>query len=118
LALSQGKEIVSRTFNPIILQLIMAINLTVILKSKTESIETFKSLLLDLVQKSTKESACLQYDLHQSGQEPNTFIFHEVWENQSGLDHHNQQPYLQSFFENAKLYLQEAPIIYKTNKLS
>jgi hypothetical protein len=33
------------------------------------------------------------------------------------LDLHNQQPYLQSFFENAKLYLQEAPIIYKTNKL-
>lgn len=96
----------------------MTIHLTVILKSKAESIETFKSLLLDLVQKSTKEAACLQYDLHQSTQEPNTFIFHEIWKNQTGLDHHNQQPYLQSFFDNAKLYLQEAPIIYKTDKLS
>jgi quinol monooxygenase YgiN len=95
----------------------MAINLTVILKSKPESIETFKSLLLDLVQNSKKETACLQYDLHQSDEEPNTFIFHEVWENQDGLDLHNQQSYLQTFFENAKLYLQEAPIIYKTNKL-
>lgn len=96
----------------------MTINLTVILKVKAENIETFKTLLLDLVQKSKKEAACLQYDLHQSDKEPNTFIFHEVWENQSGLDHHNQQSYLQSFFENAKLYLQEAPIIYKTNKLA
>ena len=96
----------------------MAINLTVILKSKTESIETLKSLLLDLVQNSKKETACLQYDLHQSDKEPNTFIFHEVWENQDGLDLHNQQSYLQTFFENAKLYLQEAPIIYKTNKLT
>lgn len=95
----------------------MAINLTVILKSKTESMETFKSLLLDLVQNSKKETACLQYDLHQSDKEPNIFIFHEVWENQHGLDLHNQQSYLQTFFENAKLYLQEAPIIYKTNKL-
>jgi len=96
----------------------MAINLTVILKSKTESIETLKSLLLDLVQNSKKETACLQYDLHQSDNEPSIFIFHEVWENQDGLDLHNQQSYLQTFFENAKLYLQEAPIIYKTNKLT
>lgn len=95
----------------------MAINLTVILKSKTESIEIFKSLLLDLVPNSKKETACLQYDLHQSDEEPTIFIFHEVWENQDGLDFHNQQSYLQTFFENAKLYLQEAPIIYKTNKL-
>lgn len=95
----------------------MAINLTVILKSKPESMETFKSLLLDLVPNSKKETACLQYDLHQSDEEPNTFIFHEVWENQDGLDLHNQQSYLQTFFENAKLYLQEAPIIYATNKL-
>lgn len=96
----------------------MAINLTVILKSKVESIENFKSLLLDLVQNSKKEAACLQYDLHQSDKEPQVFIFHEVWENQAGLEHHNQQTYLKSFFENAKLYLEEAPIIYKTNKLS
>lgn len=96
----------------------MPINLTVILKSKTESIETLKSHLLDLVQKTKKEAACLQYDLHQSDQEPNTFIFHEVWENQSGLDDHNQQPYIQSFFQDAQLYLQKVPIIYKTNKLS
>jgi len=96
----------------------MAINLTVILKSKTESIEILKSLLLDLVPNSKKETACLQYDLHQSDKEPSIFIFHEVWENQDGLDLHNQQSYLQTFFENAKLYLQEAPIIYKTNKLT
>jgi len=96
----------------------MAIYLTVLLKSKPESIEAFKSLLLDLVSNSKKEAACLQYDLHQSDKEPTTFIFHETWEDQAGLDLHNQQSYLQTFFENAKLYLQEAPIIYKTNKLS
>ena len=95
----------------------MVINLTVILKSKSESIETLKSLLLDLVQHSKKEAACLQYDLHQDEKEPNTFIFHEVRENQAGLDLHNKQSYLQSFFDNEKLYLQEAPIVYKTNKL-
>ncbi|MFV5693262.1 putative quinol monooxygenase [Flavobacterium sp. LT1R49] len=95
----------------------MQINLTVIIKSKLESIETLKSLLLDLVQNSTKEAACIQYDLHQSKDQPNTFIFHEIWENQNGLDNHNQQLYLQSFFENSKSLLQETPILYKTEKL-
>lgn len=96
----------------------MPINLTVILKSKPENTETLKSLLLDLVQKSTQEAACIQYDLHQNIEEPNTFIFHEIWENQNGLDIHNQQSYTQSFFEKAKSLLQEAPILYKTDKLA
>ncbi|KIA86689.1 putative quinol monooxygenase [Flavobacterium sp. AED] len=95
----------------------MTINLTVIIKSKPESIETLKSLLLDIVQNSIKEAACLQYDLHQSHNEPSTFIFHEIWENQDGLDNHNRQSYIQSFFENSKLLLQETPILYKTEKL-
>lgn len=96
----------------------MKINLTVILKSKPENRVLLKSLLLDLVQNSTKEAACIQYDLHQSIEEPNTFIFHEIWENQDGLNLHNQQSYIQSFFEKAKALLQETPIVYKTDKLA
>lgn len=96
----------------------MKINLTVILKSKPENTVLLKSLLLDLVQNSTKEAACIQYDLHQSIEEPNTFIFHEIWENQDGLNLHNQQSYIQSFFEKAKALLQETPIVYKTDKLA
>lgn len=95
----------------------MAINLTVILKSKPESRETLKTLLLDLVQNSTKEAACVQYDLHQSVENPEIFIFHEVWESEAGLQLHNQQSYLISFFENSKIMLQEAPIVYRTDKL-
>lgn len=96
----------------------MPINLTVILKSKPESKEILKSLLLELVQNSTKETACLQYDLHQSEEESTTFIFHEVWENEVGLKLHNEQSYLISFFENVKPLLLEAPIVYRTEKLA
>ena len=96
----------------------MAINLTVILKSKPESSAILKSLLLDLVQNSTKEAACLQYDLHQSEEDSNIFIFHEVWENEAGLQFHNKQLYLISFFENSRSLLNEAPIVYRTYKLA
>lgn len=95
----------------------MAINLTVILKSKPENREILKTLLLDLVQKSTKEDACLQYDLHQSLEDSEIFIFHEVWASEAGLKLHNGQSYVISFFENAKVMLQELPIIYRTTKL-
>lgn len=80
--------------------------------------ELLKALLLDLVQNSRKETACIQYDLQQSIEEPNTFIFHEIWENQIGLDNHNQQSYIQSFFKNSELLLKEIPVLYKTNKLT
>jgi quinol monooxygenase YgiN len=95
----------------------MAINLTVILRSKAEGLEALKTLLLDLVQNSTKEAACVRYDLHQSLENPEIFIFHEVWENEAGLKRHNEQAYLISFFENAKIVLQESPIVYRTEKL-
>lgn len=96
----------------------MPINLTVVLKSKEELTTTLKEMLLTLVAQSTQETACLQYDLHQSVDDSNTFIFHEIWENEAGLQLHNEQPYLIEFFEKAKPMLQVPPTIYFTNKLS
>ena len=96
----------------------MPLHLTVILKSKPENTELVKFLLLELVQKSTQETACYQYDLHQNIEEPSTFIFHEIWENQNGLDNHNQQLYIQSFIEKAKTLLQETAVVYYTEKLA
>ena len=75
----------------------MIINLTVILKSKSEFRDELKTNLENLVKNSRKETACLQYDLHQSIDDPNVFIFHEVWANKEGLDFHNKQLYLQEF---------------------
>jgi quinol monooxygenase YgiN len=94
----------------------MQINLTVIVKSKPESIETMKSLLQDLVRNSRKEAACIQYDLHQNLEKPNIFIFHEVWQDKEGLDNHNLQAYIKSFLENSKSLFQEPTLIYNTTK--
>jgi quinol monooxygenase YgiN len=60
----------------------------------------------------------VQYDLHQSVEDPEIFIFHEIWESQAGLKLHNEQSYLISFFENSKTLLQESPIVYSTDKLA
>jgi quinol monooxygenase YgiN len=95
----------------------MEIHLTVILKSKEENIGLLTSKLKELVSQSTKETSCLQYDLHQDKEDPSVFIFHETWKDKAGLDNHNQQSYLKDFFEASKTLLQAKPIIYSTSRV-
>lgn len=96
----------------------MTINVTVVLKSKEEFTEKVKGLLENLVENSRKEEGCLQYDLHQSIENPNVFIFHEVWKNKELFDLHNRQPYIKGFFEMAPSLLKEEAEIYFTNKVT
>lgn len=95
----------------------MTINLTVVLKSKEEFTGKVKELLENLVENSRKESGCLQYDLHQNIENPDVFIFHEVWENKEIFDVHNSQQYITAFFEMAPNLLSEKPEVIFTNKL-
>lgn len=95
----------------------MEINFTVIIKSKSEKREELKTILLNLVENSRKEAACLQYDLHQNIENPNVFIFHEIWENKEGLDLHMKQLYFVKFSEVSDLYLDGEMTVYSTSKL-
>ena len=96
----------------------MTINLTVILKSKTEFTKKVKELLENLVEKSIKEEGCIQYDLHQNIENSNVFILHEVWQNQEIFDLHNSQKYVKSFFKKASDLLSEKPQVIFTNKIA
>ncbi len=91
--------------------------LTAILKSKPEFLPEVKSVLQNMVVHSRKETACIQYDLHQSLDDQNIFTFHEIWKNQEGLTLHNEQPYIKAFRSLAKEKLQETPLIYVTQKI-
>ncbi|MBV8251293.1 MAG: antibiotic biosynthesis monooxygenase [Chitinophaga sp.] len=91
----------------------MKVYLTAIIKSKPEYQEAVKTQLLQMVQQSRQEAACLQYDLHQENTDENIFTFHEIWENAEGLAQHDQQPYIQSFVGIIPVMLQEPPVIYR-----
>lgn len=96
----------------------MAIYLTAIIKSKPEKTAEVKMVLLEMVQKSTQEEACLHYELFQEQTDSTIFIFHEIWKDQEGFEKHNQQAYIQAFFERSNTLLHEAPLVYFNNKLS
>jgi len=95
----------------------MSVFLTVIIKSKSGQSAAMKELLLELVAGSKSEAACLQYDLHQSTETPEVFIFHEEWANQDGLDLHNRQPHIQKFVENSADIIDGTTVIYKTERV-
>jgi quinol monooxygenase YgiN len=95
----------------------MEINLTVIIKSKPEYREELKSVLKNLVDNSTKEAACLRYDLHQNIEDPNVFILHEVWKNKEGQDLHNEQLYSLQFNRTSEFFLEEKTIVYVTSRI-
>lgn len=95
----------------------MKIFLTAIIKSKIKNINEVKAILLNMVSESSKESACLQYDLHQDATAENIFVFYEIWENQEGLDLHNQKVYIKEFVSIIDTKLQEKPQIFKMKKI-
>jgi quinol monooxygenase YgiN len=95
----------------------MKINLTVIIKSKLEYREELKMILKDLVENSKKETACVQYDLHQNIDDPNIFILHEVWKNNDGLDLHKEQSYSLKFNRTSQIFLEEKIVVYVTSRM-
>lgn len=94
------------------------ITLTALIKSFPGEEDKLKPLLLNLVAASRKETACLQYDLHQVTGEPNLFIFHEIWESAQKLEEHNNTPHLKTFLSQAEPLLAEPVRVYITNKIA
>ena len=90
------------------------ISITALFKSKTENTEQLQSMLNHLVTETRKEAACVRYDLHHS---ENVFIIWEEWQDQPGLDFHNNQPYLQDFIKQSEGLVASPIQVYKTTQL-
>jgi quinol monooxygenase YgiN len=57
--------------------------------------EELKKALIGLVAPTRKEAGCINYDLHQSPEEPGKFLFHENWTTKAALDAHLKMPHIQ-----------------------
>lgn len=95
----------------------MEVYVTAIVQAKPEYQKEVQAFLLHLVEEARKEAACVRYDLHQDTTDENRFVFYEIWENQQGLDQHNQQPYMGELVEMSKTHFQQSPQIYLTHKI-
>ena len=78
-------------------------NVTVLalLRAKPGLEEEVKRELMALQGPTRSEEGCINYDLHQSKEDPSRFMFYENWKSQEDLDKHLQMPYLTAFREKA-----------------
>jgi len=64
---------------------------------KPEFLVEVKSALHQLIELSRQELDCLQYDLHQDIDHPETFVFYERWTTKEALSKHNETAHLEHF---------------------
>jgi len=55
-----------------------------------------RAALLGLVRLTRKEPGCVDYDLHQSPEEPAKFLFYENWTSKAALDAHLQSEHVKA----------------------
>ena len=73
--------------------------LTVIahMRAKPGREQDLRQALETLVQPTTQEAGYVNYDLHQSVEDPAVFFFYENWESAQALDAHLETPHLEQF---------------------
>lgn len=64
-------------------------------------------VLNSMVAPTRAERGCINYDLHQSLQDPKLFVFYENWESQEALDRHLQTSHILSAVAKAEKLLAE-----------
>jgi quinol monooxygenase YgiN len=67
--------------------------------------------LLALVEPTTKEDGCLNYDLHRETDDAGHFVFYENWTSREALDRHLAAPHLEAFRARAENLLAAPPDI-------
>jgi len=87
----------------------MADNVTVVarIKAKDGIAEQVKQELSALIAPTRAEPDCISYVLHQSTDDPHSFLFLEKWTGKDALDAHLQKPHLQAFIAKADSLLAE-----------
>lgn len=77
-----------------------------------------KSRLMALVDLSRAETGCINYDVHQSLEDPTIFVMYENWQGRSDLDAHFNMPYMEELL-SALPELLRAPLqMHYLNMLS
>ena len=77
----------------------MSTKVTVVarMQAKPGREERLQQDLLHLVAETRKEEGCLNYDLHQSSDDPTKFLFYENWTSEAHLERHAQSAHIQAF---------------------
>src|SRR5215467_13970637 len=66
-------------------------------RARRSKVAEAREALFALVAPTRAEKGCINYDLHQSDEDPTQFVFYENWETDAALEAHANSPHLQAF---------------------
>lgn len=66
-------------------------------QARPEKESDLRTALIALIERTRKEIGCLNYDLHQSQDDPAIFLFHENWATQEDFERHLSASHIQAF---------------------
>ena len=80
-------------------------------KAKRGAESSVKQILTGLLAPTRAENGCINYDLHQSSEDPSEFLFYENWESKEVLDLHLKTPHIaQAMASSASLLVEPVKI--------
>lgn len=77
------------------------------IKAKPGMEDTVRAAVEALVAPTRAEAGCINYDLHQSAEDPSVLMLYENWVSKKDLDEHLAMPYLKDFLGKADELLAE-----------
>lgn len=88
------------------------------LQVKEDKIEEAKTAALAIVEPSRNEPGCVNYDVHQTLDDPTVFLWHETWENQAAIDEHFEMSYFKEFAATVERICEIPPQIILSKMIS
>ena len=70
-----------------------------------------REILQALVAPTRLEEGCIDYDLHQSADDPSSFVFYENWTSPAALEAHARSPHITHFRGICAESLLEPPVL-------
>jgi quinol monooxygenase YgiN len=71
--------------------------LVVTVKAHADVVEKLRPAMLENAAKSVQEEGCLQFDVIESREDENTFIFYEVYKDEDALARHRETPHFLAY---------------------
>ena len=69
---------------------------------KDGKVDEVKNELLKILEPTRNEEGCLLYELHQDLNNPNIFVFYEIWETVEAWKAHDTNPHINTFRDAIK----------------
>lgn len=85
----------------------MPLTVMALIKAKKGKAQELKQELQSLVGPTRNEEGCINYNLHQSQEDENLFMFYENWDSKNHLERHLASSHIKGFLEKEKSLLAE-----------